>query len=362
MRNPATGLTVLLVLLCLSACETETVHHGEAPHRLLATRPVRHETTITREYVCQIHASRHIDIRAMAHGYLQQVAVQEGQMLEQGRPMFKILPVVYEAELNRARAEAEAAQLEYQNTAHLARNNVVSDTELALARAHYEEAKAELDLAEAHLGFTEIRAPFSGLMDRLHLREGSLVENGDLLTTLSDNAQMWVYFNVPEAEYLAYVDGAHADRNHTAFLELANGKRFAHAGTIATVEADFNNATGTIPFRADFPNPERILRHGQTGNILLETKLPDALVIPQKATFEILEHKYVYVVGADNVVKQTPIEIAYELEDVFVIRQGLDESDVILLEGLRQVREGEKIEYELEDPRATLAALKLPAE
>ncbi|MEQ8493939.1 MAG: efflux RND transporter periplasmic adaptor subunit [Gammaproteobacteria bacterium] len=362
MRKTVPTLTAVLVLLCLSACETETVQHEEESHRLLVTRPVQRETTITREYVCQIHSSRHIDVRAMAHGYLQQVAVQEGQKLEQGQLMFKILPVVYQAELKRAQAEAEAARVEYENTANLARNKVVSDTELALAQAHYEKAKAELDLARAHLGFTEIRAPFNGLMDRLHVREGSLVEAGELLTTMSDNSTMWVYFNVPEAEYLAYVERSRGDGDDTVKLQLANGQRFEHSGTIATIEADFNNQTGTIPFRADFPNPERILRHGQTGNILMETKLPNALVIPQKATFEILEHKYVFVVGEDHAVKQVPIEIAYELEDVFVVGEGIEESDMILLEGLRQVHEGEKIEYEFEDPETTLAQLKLPAE
>jgi membrane fusion protein (multidrug efflux system) len=118
--------------------------------------------------------------------------------------MFRIQPLTYQAEFRRARAEAEAARVELENTRDLAKGNVVSDTQLALARAKYERAQAEVSLAEAHLSFTEIHAPFGGIMDRLELREGSLVEEGELLTTLSDNSTMWVYFNVPEAEYLDY--------------------------------------------------------------------------------------------------------------------------------------------------------------
>ncbi len=354
---------VLIVAATSSGCapeESSALEH-EASTRLV-TRPLRRDVNVTHDYVAQIHSSRHIELKALARGYLERVLVNEGQRVAKGQLMFKLLPVTYQAELQRSKAEAEAARLEYENTRRLNQNNVVSDTELSLAQAHYQRALAEVELAQAHLGFTEIRAPMDGIMDRLHVREGSLVDEGEFLTTLSDNSVMWVYFNVPEAEYLDYASAPQSEDLRTVKLLMANGRTFAHDGQVTVIEADFNNQTGTIPFRADFPNPDGLLRHGQTGNVLLSSPLPGAVLIPQKATFEILDHTYVFVVDDDGHVHQRRIRIAQELEDVFVVSEGLTEKDMIVLEGLRQTRDGEEIEYEYEEPADVLASLKVPAE
>lgn len=152
-------------------------------------------------------------------------------------------------------------------------------------------------MARAELNFTDVKAPFDGIVDRLHEQQGSLVEEGAILTTLSDNSLMWVYFNVPEARYLEYMEEL---RQHQEELQvelvLANGQKFPYPGSIGAIEADFNNETGNIAFRADFPNPNGLLRHGQTGTILISRVEKNAVVIPQRATYEILAKKYVYVV------------------------------------------------------------------
>src|SRR5205085_7569710 len=127
-------------------------------------------------------------------------------------------------------------------------------------------------------------------------------------------------------------------------LVLANGSKFRESGKIGAIEANFNNETGNIPFRADFPNPDGLLRHGQTGTVLIHRTLKNAVVIPQRTTFEILDKRYVYVIGEDHVVRQRPITIQHELEDIYVIQSGLDVSDKIVLEGVRQVHDGEKVE------------------
>jgi membrane fusion protein (multidrug efflux system) len=143
---------------------------------------------------------------------------------------------------------------------------------------------------------------------------------------------------------------------------LANGGKFKHTGKIGAVEAKFNNETGNIPFRADFPNPEGLLRHGMTGNVLIHRTLPSAIVIPQRATFEILDKQYVYVVGKDGVVHQREIKIQNELEDIFVIKSGIGVDDKFIYEGIRQVRDGKKVEYELRSSDQVMAQQKHHAE
>lgn len=345
--------------MCLLACQPHHEHHEE--HGVFAvTTPLRRDAELTREYVAQVQAIQHIEVRAQERGYLTEIFVDEGQLVQEGTKMFQIMPLIYKADMQRAAAEADMASIEYKNTKMLADKDIVSPAELALRAAKLNRAKAELSLAETHMRLTEIRAPFTGLMDRFEVRLGSLVEEGDHLTTLSDNRTLWIYFNVPEAEYLDYK----ADPNNKLVVKfkMANGKLFDQEGKVETIEADFDNTTGNIAFRATFANPAGLLRHGQTGNILVTTKYPDARMIPQKATFEILDRRYVYVVGEDGVARSRPISVAAELPHAFIIDGGLEDTDRVLLEGLRKVSEGQHVDVKVEDPADVFAQLKYHAE
>lgn len=354
------GLCMSLFLL--SGCHSEKAHAAEEETTYLVTSPLRKDTLTTRDYVCQIRSIQHIEVRALERGYLQQIFVDEGKFVKQGQMMFQIMPLLYKAELQKSEAEAEFAGIEYQNTKALADSNIVSKNELALAKAKFDKAKAELALAQVHLGFTEIRAPFSGLMDRFQVRQGSLLEEGDLLTILSDNSKMWVYFNVPEAEYLNFRTAVKGDSLMKVGLRMANHQMFKQTGIVETIEADFNNETGNIAFRATFPNPTGLLRHGETGNIQMTIPLKNAIIIPQKATFEILDKRYVFVVDKDNIVKSREIQIEAEIPDLYVIKSGLDDSERILLEGIRKVKDGDKIAYEYAEPVEVISHLKLYSE
>jgi len=212
------------------------------------------------------------------------------------------------------------------------------------------------------LGFTLVKAPFSGIIDRFHVRLGSLVDEGELLTHLSDNSQMWVYFNVSEAEYLDYQMNVHETGNMKVKLRMANNMMFPYEGVVKTIEADFNNETGNIPFRATFPNPKKLLRHGETGSIIVSNSYKNATIIPQKATFEILDKKYVFVINKENQVEQREIQIEAEMPDLFVVQKGLNSEETILLEGLRKVKHGDKIVCDFQEPETVLAQLSLYAE
>lgn len=344
--------------------------HGEgghhAIHKIIVTAPVKKDVISTQQYVCQIHSCQHIEVRALEGGYLEKINIKEGQHVKKGDLLFKILPTLFQARMESELAEANRVQIELDNAQSLLDKGIVSSQEIALKKAELAKAKAKVQLAQAELGFTNVKAPFDGIVDRQRNQLGSLIEEGDVLTTMSDNSLMWVYFNVPEAQYLEYKaeldkDGGKSDHLQIE-LKLANGEIFPQEGKIGAIEADFNNMTGNIPFRADFPNPEGLLRNGQTGTILIHRTLQNLLVIPQRATFEILAKRYAFVVDKDNVVHQRDIEIEGEQDDIFVLKSGLKEGEKIVLEGIRQVKDGDKIKYDFRDPQEVLSNLKYHAE
>lgn len=332
-----------------------------APQRQknVVTSPLAQDIVVTQQYVAQIRAHRHINVSALAGGYIEQITVKEGQAVKKGDVLFKILPTLYKAKLEAELAEVQLAQIELDNAKKLFAQKVVSQQEVALHEAKMAKAKAKMKLAEAELGFTVVRAPFDGLIGRFQSQEGSLVKEGDVLTTLSDNSLMWVYFNVPESRYLEYM--AHPGQMKEGSpieLALANGSKYPQTGKLGAIEGQFSD-TGNIPFRADFPNPKGLLRHGQTGTVLIRESLKNAIIIPQRATFEDRDRRYVYVVGKDDVVHQREIVVGNELEELFVIKKGLDVNDRIVLDGVRQVRDGEKVVgYEFRKPEEVLGNSK----
>lgn len=348
--------TLVIGVALISACNAKEEPKKESTV-FQVTSPLQTDTLVLKEYVAQIQSINHIELRSQERGYLQRIFVDEGQFVKKGQMMFKIMPTLFQAEMQKAKAELNFAEIEYNNTKSLADNNIVSPNELALSKAKLNKAKAELALAQTHLDFTEIKAPFDGIMDRFHTRLGSLIDEGELLTTLSDNSKMWVYFNVPEAEYLNYIQKAKSSGAVKLQLQMANKAIFDQLGVVETIEADFNNETGNIAFRATFPNPKRILRHGETGNILMPVPLKNAILIPQKSSFEVLDKKYVFVLDKNNIIHSKQITVEAEMPHLYVVSEGLNSGDKILLDGLRKVKNGDKISCEFADPKKVFAEL-----
>jgi membrane fusion protein (multidrug efflux system) len=355
-KNQILAVILALISLSIPACNKHEGQPELEEHKILVTSPMAKDVIITQQYVCQIHSRRNIKVRALENGYLEEIPVKEGQEVKKGVVMFTVIPTLYKAKLAAELAEVKLAEQELANTNRLFKTKMVSQNEVALYEAKVAKAKAKADQAEAELNFTKVRAPFDGIIDRLHEQHGSLIKEGDALTTLSDNSVMWVYFNVPEARYLDYMASSFREKEGQHIeLVLANGSKFPHSGKIGAIEAMFNNENGNIPFRADFPNPDHLLRHGMTGNVLIHHTLHNALVIPQRATFEVLDKHYVYVVGKDDVVHQREIVVQHELQDVYVIGRGLGVDDRFVYEGIRQVHDGERKECEFRPPDQILA-------
>jgi len=354
-------LTGLLAMLCLTSC-TSKKEEKEEEEKFTVTSPVKIDTSFTKEYVSQIRSVRNIEIRALEKGFLQNIYVDEGQFVKAGQILFRIMPKMYEAELLKAQAEQKSAEIELLNAKTLADKNIVSKNEQAVAQAKLQSAKAEVALAKLHLSFTEIRAPFDGTIDRIPLKLGSLIDEGELLTSLSDNSQMFAYFNVSEPEYLQYQTDV-KDRAETKVnLLLANGESFKYKGNVEVIESEFDNETGNIAFRARFANTGKLLRNGETGKVQMLVPLKNAIVIPQKATYEIQDKKYVFIVDKKNKVSSREITITGEIPDLYVISSGLNQKDKILLDGVQKVKENDKIHFAYLAPQKVINNLRLKAE
>lgn len=350
-----------IALVCIISC-TPKKEKKEEVVKFAVTNPVVIDTSFTKEYVSQIRSVRNIELRAQEKGFLQNIYVDEGQFVQAGQLLFRIMPKIYEAELLKAKAEAKSAEIELQNATTLANKNVVSRNEQAMAQAKLEMATAEVALAKLHLSFTEIRAPFSGTIDRIPKKLGSLIEEGELLTSLSDNSKMFAYFNVSEPEYLEYETNKSGRGSSTINLRLANNEPFKYKGKVEVIESEFNSETGNIAFRASFPNPDKLLKNGETGKILMKVPVRNALIIPQKSVYEIQDKKYVFVVNENGIVKSREIKITGELPDLYVIKSGISVTDKILLEGVQKVNDDDTITFEFQKPLDVLSHLRLKAE
>lgn len=350
-----------LITLFLTGCQAP--HESKEPeYTYQVSKPLVKDMKLNDEYVCQIRAIQHIELRSLEKGYLQKKFVDEGQLVRQGQLLFQIKPNIYKADVEKSQAEVNLAEIELKNNKALVEKDIISKSEAAMSAAKLAKASAELEMAQTHLGFTEIRAPFSGLVGRFgDIRIGSLLDEGDLLTTLSDNHKMWVYFNVPEARYLDYMKSRRNNIAQTVQLKLANNDLYPETGTIETIESDFSNTSGNIAFRASFKNPRTLLRHGETGTILWPKLIKQAVIIPQKSTFEILDKKFVLVVDKNGVLHEREIVVAEEAPNVFILKSGLNPDEMFLLERQSKIYKGDKIKYRMMDPQAVISNLELYA-
>ncbi|HVV05463.1 MAG TPA: efflux RND transporter periplasmic adaptor subunit [Puia sp.] len=332
------------------------------------------DTVLQTAYVADIQAIKNVEIRARVKGFLEGIYIDEGRLVKKGQILFKINDDEYKtalskahAALQNAEAAARATQLEVERVQLLVDRHVVVPSELEVAKArlaadkaNIEEARSSVTSAENHLSYTSVRAPFDGLIDRIPLKPGSLIDEGTLLTSLSDISAMYAYFSFPENEYLQYQrtrhlagqnslgkDGqnspgqpSHGFPNDKVKLVLADGSNYPYSGIIETVEGEIEQTTGSIDFRARFPNPQQLLRHGATARLYISTRADSVLLVPQRSVFDIQDKSYVYLVDKDNKLHMQSFEPLTRFSHYYIVKQGLHPSDRILYEGVQNVREG----------------------
>lgn len=249
-----------------------------------------------------------------------------------------------------AEAELGAAELERDNVRVLLERDVVSPAELARAeaevrvlQARVEEARAQAGLAEVQRDLALVAAPFDGVVNRVPLRVGSTVAEDHLLTTLTDPSEMFAWFHLSEREALEWSTLREEDRPQEVSLVLADGTVFPHVGRIDAAASELDPATRNLALRARFPNPDRVLRHGGSGKVVLRSEIRDAVFVPQRSTIDVQGNHYVYVVEQGGVPRARRIVPRARLGDDFVVSGGIGADERFVLEGVQKVRDGEPI-------------------
>ena len=358
IRSIYRWLLVITVPVYITGCTANSQDHKEQAktiEQLPVVTLTARDTILETPYVADIQAIRNVEIRARVKGFLEKIYVDEGKSVTKGQLLFKISDEEYRVMLSKAKAAlsnaiaaARATEVEAERIKLLVDKKVISKSELevALARlsadkATIEEAKSSVQSAENHLAYTNIRAPFDGIVDRIPLKAGSLIDEGTLLTDVSDISAMYAYFSFPENEYLRYQRAERKKVSDTSVkLVLSDGSAYQHPGNIETVEGQIEQSTGSIDFRAKFPNPNRLLRHGATGKLYISSNVDSVILVPQQSVFDVQDKSYVYVVDKNNMLHMQSIAPVTRLAHYYVVKEGLKHGDKIVYEGTQNARDG----------------------
>lgn len=352
-----TCLSLALAALTLSSCggQQQTQQAGAPSLAVLTVQ--KSDSELKRNYPATIKGKTDIDIRPQVTGFITKVHVDEGQRVHKGQVLFTIDQVQYqaavdnaEAAVNSARTAVSTAELTEANKRKLLDKNIISEYEwqmaanqLAQAKSQLAQAQAGLTQARKNLAYTTVTAPSDGVVGTIPNREGSLASPSSVqpLTTVSDNSKVYAYFSLNEKDILELTDGgtkslAEAIESMPAVnLVLATGTEYPLQGKVATVSGVIDNTTGSASVRALFDNPSGMLRSGNTGQVTIPVTTHDAIMIPQKATFEIQDLKYVFTLNDSNVTVTTPIQVL-PLNDgkQYVVTSGLNAGDRVVVEGV----------------------------
>ena len=351
-------------LTLLSSCGKKGFDMGGAPECAVQTlQPAT--VNLTSSYPATIKGKQDVEIRPQVSGFITKVCVDEGSMVRKGQVLFIIDPTQYEAAARSAKAAvatAEAAvstqQITVDNKRALNKKNIISDYDLAMAenslasaKAQLASAKAQLISAEQNLGFTNVKSPSDGIVNDIPYRLGSLVSPSITtpLTIVSDITEMYVYASLTEKELLELVrkDGSQSAAVETypeVQLQLSDGSTYDQKGKIETISGVINANTGAVSIRATFPNSNHLLRSGGMGNLIIPYHMENALVVPQKATTEIQDKKFVFLQQPDNTVKMNEITILnIDNGQEYVVTSGLKQGDLIVIENVGTLKDGQTI-------------------
>ena len=308
-------------------------------------------------YPAAIKGVQDVEIRPKVSGFLTQINVKEGQAVSAGQTLFVIDNETYQAQVRQAQAAVNTAQqqvntakLTYENSQMLHQNKVIGDYELQTSKNSYEAALAQLAQAQAAvasakeaLSFCYVKSPASGVVGTLPFKKGALVSASNALTTVANISSMDVYFSVTEKEAMV-ISKQGLSSIPAVKLQLADGSIYGHEGKVSRMSGVIDAATGSVQLIASFPNPEKTLKSGATGNIIIPRQNTSAIIIPQACVSEVQNKKFVYTLGKDNKVRYTEIQVDPQNDgNNYIVTDGLKAGDKYVTNGITKLSDGMEI-------------------
>jgi efflux transporter, RND family, MFP subunit len=341
-----TATTAIALVACNNGNQQQQQSNAPEAYPVIV---VGEQNTVSQlSYPVNIEGVVNSAVQAKISGYITKVLVDEGQVVTQGQPLFQLETQTLNQSAASAKAAVEVAKVEVDKLVPLVEKNIVSPVQLATAKANLQRAQAAYNEVASNIGFAVVKAPVNGVVGAINFREGALVTaNNTVLTTVSDVKEVYAYFSMNEKEYLDFL--ANTEGKTTAeklknlpeaSLVLANGKEYAEKGKIQAVTGQIDPSTGSIQFRATFPNPNKLLTNGNSGTIKIPQNFNNSLVIPEVATFEQQGKVFVYRVAEKDSLRQTVITLKNRADNYAVVESGLKKGDTILAQGLNKVHTG----------------------
>lgn len=355
----------VLTAVVLTSCGSKSNKMGEASNDFAVETIQTTTADLKTSYPATIKGMQDIEIRPKVSGYLVKLLVDEGATVRKGQPLFLIDSEQYRATVKAAKAQIRVCRaniatqkLTVDNKRMLFKQNIISSYDLKMAEntlASYEAqlaaAEAQLQSAQDNLRWCTVTSPADGVVGSIPYRVGSLVsgQSAEALTTVSNISKMYVYFSMTEKQLLALTreaGGVNAaiKKMPAVSLVLSDGTTYSQSGTISTVSGVIDPSTGSVQMRATFDNAQHILRSGGTGSILIPTHASDAIMVPQSAAFDVQDKKFVYVVNADKTVATREITVLPQNNgQTYVVASGLRAGERIVVDGVNQLKNGQKI-------------------
>lgn len=381
------GITSAMLLL--SACshnQNQAGAQGAGGQPPAQSYPVfklgTRDAILSSEYPATLQGQQNIEIRPKIDGYIDRIYIDEGAAVKKGQPLFHISAPQYTQDINTAaaaissaQADVNTAQLQVNKTKPLVEKDIISHYELESAqltlqarKAALAQARASLANAKTNLGYTTVTSPVNGVVGTIPYKLGSLVSSTTTqpLTTVSNIGNVYAYFSLNEKQLLDFsrrYEGKSLDAKLSKIppvsLTLSDGTDYPEKGRVETVSGLINTETGSASFRAAFPNPVGLIRSGGSATIRIPQTVKNALLIPQKATYELQGKRFVFVVDAKGAVKNTEIQIMdLAAGQYFVVTSGLKDGDVIVLEGTANLQDGVTIKPDVQSDDKVYQDLK----
>ena len=343
----------MLLASCGGGGGRPTFGDNEYPVVTVGTSSASMQTT----YPATIKGVQDVQISPKVQGFITQINVKEGQTVGAGQVLFVLDNVTYQsqvrqsqASVNTAQAACNTAKLSYENAQKLFENKVIGDFELQSATNSYESAKAALALAQAGLAsakemlsFCYVKSPAAGVVGTLPYKKGALVNTASVLTTVSNNSSMEIYFSLTEKDALSMTQASLGEMPSVK-LQLADGTIYGHEGKVTKMSGVIDVATGSVQVIALFPNPDRLLKSGGSGAIIIPKDNNSAIIIPQSCVSEVQNKKFVYVLEKDNKVKYTEIQVDPQNDgNNYIVTEGLKVGDKYVTNGITKLTDGMEI-------------------